>query len=62
MVSGDVTDREDFKELADIVSVVHTSLLGVVEGIKDVGGAALRELQAVSRDFSYILILKHSHW
>lgn len=50
VVSSDVADRENLKELADVVSIVHASLLGVVEGIEDVVGLALGKLQVVSRE------------
>ena len=58
VVSGDVADGEDFEELADVVSIVHASLLGVVEGVEDVGGLSLRELQVVSRKFIKTLIFQ----
>lgn len=48
MVAGEVADREDLEELADVVSIVHASLLGVVQSIEDVGGVALGKLQSVS--------------
>ena len=45
VVSRDMADGEDLEELADVVSIVHASLLGVVEGVEDVGGLALGELR-----------------
>ena len=47
-----MADGEDLEELADVVSIVHASLLGVVEGVEDVGGLALGELQVVSQEVS----------
>lgn len=44
MVAGDVADCEDFEKFADVVAVVHTGLLGVVQGVEDLGRLAFREL------------------
>jgi len=44
MVSGDVADCKNLEKLANVVSIMHASLFGVVEGIENVGGFTLGEL------------------
>ena len=62
IVSGDMADGEDLKELADIVAIVHAGLLRVVEGIEDFGGFALGKLQVISWDLSGTVILEYLRW
>ena len=63
MVASDVADCEDLEEFADVVTVAHAGLFGIVQSVEDVCGLAFRELGVVSRCYAECLIGEpiHSH-